>query len=98
MHLVKLHSPIHVHVAVQTSSVYHSVKLLHFEEIDVIIRLRAGRSSFRIPAGVRKLYLLRKVRIGSEVQPASYSVGTGGGGVIFWGVKWPRREVDHTTI
>jgi hypothetical protein len=78
IHGVKLHSSTHVHVVVQTSSVYHPVKWLYFEEIDVLIRLRAGGSSFRIPAGIRNCYLLQNVRITSEAQLASCSVGTCG--------------------
>ena len=52
--------------------------MAYFEEADVMIGLRARRSSFRIPAGVRNFYLLQNVRITSDAQLASYSVGTGG--------------------
>jgi hypothetical protein len=52
----------------------------------------------RFPAGARDISLLRNVQTNSGSHPASYSIGTGGGGVISTGVKLPRREANTDPI
>jgi hypothetical protein len=51
---------------------------------------------FRFPAGARDFSLLHSVQTESVAHPASYPVGTGGGG-RFHGVKHPGREADHSS-
>jgi hypothetical protein len=38
-------------------------------------------------------FISKNFQIGSGVHPASYSMGTG---AVFWGVKRPGREVNHS--
>ena len=44
--------------------------------VGIAIRLRAGRSGFRVPAGARDLSLFRAFQIGSGVHLVSSSIGT----------------------
>jgi len=53
--------------------------------------LRAARSGDRIPAGVGGARFFATVQSGLEVNPASYTMGTGS----FPGVKRPKRGVDR---
>jgi hypothetical protein len=46
----------------------------------------------RVPAGAGNFSLHHRVQTGSEVQPASYPVGTRG---PFLGVERPGREANH---
>lgn len=54
-------------------------------------RLQDGQYAVRVPAQTRDVTLLQNVHTGSEVQPASYSMGTGffPGGETDLGVKFP---------
>jgi hypothetical protein len=46
--------------------------------VDVVTRLQAGRSEFRIPAGATDYFLLQNVQTGCWAHTVSYSVGSGG--------------------
>jgi len=46
--------------------------------VSIVTKVRAGRSGFRIPEGLRGLSLMRNAQTGCEVHKASYSIGTGG--------------------
>jgi hypothetical protein len=50
----------------------------------------------RVPIGSR-FSILHVVQTGSGVHPTSYSMGTGGGGGLYPGVKRTGREADHLT-
>jgi hypothetical protein len=50
-------------------------------------------SGVRFPAGAGNFSLNHRVQKGSGAQPASYPMGTRGS---FPGVKWLRREADHS--
>ena len=57
-------------------------------------RLRAERYGFRILVGASDFSPRQNVHTASRAHQASYSVRTG---VHFRGVKWQRREVNHST-
>jgi hypothetical protein len=51
-------------------------------------------AGFRFPAGVRDFSLLHSFQTGSEAQPSSYPMGTGGGLSL---VKQLRREANNVS-
>ena len=70
--------------------------------VSVLTGLRAGKSTFRIPAETRDIHLLCNIKIGSLDNPASYLLGTrvpytskGGWGV--GGDKAARTSLRLTT-
>jgi hypothetical protein len=49
-------------------------------ELSIVTGLRAERSEVRIPIYEKEPHLLQKIHTDSVAHPASYSIGTGGGG------------------
>ena len=62
--------------------------------VGVATRLRTERYGVRFLAGASDFSSRQNVHTASTAHQASYSVGTG---VHFRGVKWPGREVNHSS-
>jgi hypothetical protein len=77
---------------------YHGVLLafwryvLRWDSSVDLAMTRTGRPGFDSRQG-QEIFLLHSVQTGSGANPDSYPMGAG---ALSPGVKWPRREADHS--
>jgi len=69
---------LYVSIYITTSAMGYEGCGKDISSVGIVTKVRAGRSGFRIPEGLRDLSFLRNVLTGCGAHKASYSIRTGG--------------------